>query len=646
MVIIKRIIIILLILICATSVAYSEEIQSKTIVIGGDNNFPPFEYVDKNGVAKGFNVDLIRAIAIEMGLDVEIKLEPWFKTMVNLNSDQIHAIEGMKYSEDRDLLYDFSEPYLQSSQTMFVNVENTYIVHLQDLRGQRVAIQKNDIAIDLLNEIENIHIIEFENQEMALKSLITKEVDVYIGNRLTGLYNIQRSNYREYIKMVGEEINPKNYCIAVKKGNEEIISIFNEGLREIKSNGTYDKIYKKWFGERINLSYEIVEKIIYGLLAGIILSLILIFNFYRWNYVLKNEVNLRTQELQKELIFKEQILDSIFSGLITIDKDENITLINKRALCLLKISKNHLIGKNINDTIVKDHFPIDKMRQVLGGGKEIVNLEKNICMEEKEIMVQYNIYPINYIKEKTIGVTLTFKDITKESILRKEIMIKDKLEALGRMVASIAHEIRNPLTAIKAYVDMIPYKYENEEFRKRITKDVPLEIERLDKLITSLLDYSKPKVTQKKYFLLNEEMDNIIILFKAFIRKMKIDLKINVEEDIYIYFHKEEFRQIIINLLLNSLEALKDVEEPIIHIRAYKEEEKANITLYDNGCGIEKKDLERIFEPFFTTREKGSGLGLFTSYRLIKENEGTLYVESEKKVGTKVKIQIPIKEEL
>ncbi|WP_176461831.1 transporter substrate-binding domain-containing protein [Anaeromicrobium sediminis] len=636
----------MLILICATSVAYSEEIQSKTIVIGGDNNFPPFEYVDKNGVAKGFNVDLIRAIAIEMGLDVEIKLEPWFKTMVNLNSDQIHAIEGMKYSEDRDLLYDFSEPYLQSSQTMFVNVENTYIVHLQDLRGQRVAIQKNDIAIDLLNEIENIHIIEFENQEMALKSLITKEVDVYIGNRLTGLYNIQRSNYREYIKMVGEEINPKNYCIAVKKGNEEIISIFNEGLREIKSNGTYDKIYKKWFGERINLSYEIVEKIIYGLLAGIILSLILIFNFYRWNYVLKNEVNLRTQELQKELIFKEQILDSIFSGLITIDKDENITLINKRALCLLKISKNHLIGKNINDTIVKDHFPIDKMRQVLGGGKEIVNLEKNICMEEKEIMVQYNIYPINYIKEKTIGVTLTFKDITKESILRKEIMIKDKLEALGRMVASIAHEIRNPLTAIKAYVDMIPYKYENEEFRKRITKDVPLEIERLDKLITSLLDYSKPKVTQKKYFLLNEEMDNIIILFKAFIRKMKIDLKINVEEDIYIYFHKEEFRQIIINLLLNSLEALKDVEEPIIHIRAYKEEEKANITLYDNGCGIEKKDLERIFEPFFTTREKGSGLGLFTSYRLIKENEGTLYVESEKKVGTKVKIQIPIKEEL
>jgi polar amino acid transport system substrate-binding protein len=627
-------------------VVYSEEIKSKTIVIGGDNNFPPFEYVDKNGVFKGFNVDLIRAIAIEMGLDVEVKLEPWFKTMVNLNSNKIHAIEGMKYSEDRNLSYDFSNPYLRSSQIMFVNVDNTYIVHLQDLRGQRVAIQKNDIAIDLLNGIENVNIIEFENQERALKALITKEVDVYIGNRLTGLYNIQKSNYRKYIKMVGEEIDPKNYCIAVKKGNKEIISIFNEGLRRIKLNGTYDKIYKKWFGERINLSYEIVKKIIYGLLAGIILSLILVFNFYRWNYVLKSEVNLRTQELQKESIFKEQILDSIFSGLITLDKDEYITLVNKRALSVLRISKSNLMYKKIHDTIIKDYFPIEKIRKVLEGEKEIVNLEKNICMEEKDMIIQYNIYPINYIKEDTMGVTVTFKDITKERILRKEIMIKDKLEALGRMVASIAHEIRNPLTAIKAYVDMIPYKYENEEFRKRISKDVPLEIERLDKLITSLLNYSKPKIIQKKYFLLKEEMDNTIIFFKVFIRKMKVDLKINVKDNIYIYFHKEEFRQIIINLLLNSLESLKDVQKPIIHMEAYEEEGNVNIIISDNGCGIEKKHLERIFEPFFTTKEKGSGLGLFTSYRLIKENEGKLYVESEKKVGTKVKIQIPIKGEL
>lgn len=615
--------------------------DNRTIIIGGDNYFPPFEYVDRNGVYRGFNVDIMRAIAIEMGIDIEIKLMPWHETVIQLQNKNIDAIQGMKYSETRDYLYDFSKPYLVSSQAIFVRENNKHIVNLEDLQNKKVAVQKNDISVDVLSKMENIQIIETENQEMAIEKLINIEVDAYVGNRLTGLYIIQKNGFQKEIKIVGEEINPQNYCIAVSEGNHDLLKVFDEGLKRIKENGTYDKIYKKWFGQPIGPSYGYVKKILYFSFGVLLFLVLIIFVFYRWNHLLKIEVRKRTEELARESLFKEQTLNSIFSGLITFNDKGVILWANEKALRFLDCTSAELIGKHYRDTVVEKYFYEEDFQYVLQTGIEKMNKEKTIKSNDENRIFEYNLYPLVFSKGKIYGVTLTFKDITNEKLMREKIIVKDKLESLGRLVAGIAHEIRNPLTSIKTYIELIPLKYDIEEFRDKISQDVPREIERLNTIINNLLDYSRPKKPFKELFSIKESVTNITGFFHATIESKKINLEVDIEDDLYIYIDKQQFTQIIINFLLNAIEAVENADKPLISISAQSIASQVHIIIEDNGYGIKEENINTVFEPFFTTKTNGTGLGLSISYQFIKENGGEVNIQSELGSGTKIDLIFP-----
>ncbi|WP_168198217.1 transporter substrate-binding domain-containing protein [Crassaminicella thermophila] len=623
---------------------YAEEkdVYKETIIVGGDNYFPPFEYVDKNGVYKGFNVDILRAIAIEMGIDLDIRPMPWYEAIMALNEREIDAIQGMKYSISRSYLYDFSDPYLVSSQSIFVRSDNSYIVNIEDLEKKKIAIQKNDIAKDVLKNIMDIQIIETENQQMALKKLIKGEVDAYIGNRLTGLYIIQKDGYTKDVKIVGEEINPLNYGIVVNKGNKVLLKMFNEGLMRIKKNGTYDKIYKKWFGEPINPPYAYIKRTLYFSIVVLFFSLFGIFIFYRWNYLLKKEVNKRTQQLKRESLFKEQIINSIFSGLITFNNQGIILSANEKAAYFLDMPIEAFVKKHFKDTVVKEYFYEEDFYEVLQTGKEKMNIEKNINVEGINKVFEYNIYPLVLHEDDVYGITLTFKDITNEKLMKERMIMKDKLESLGRLVAGIAHEIRNPLTSIKAYIELIPYKYDKKEFREKISEDVPKEIERLNSIISNLLEYAKPKVPNKEMVKVHDEILGIIVFFSNQIKKKNIKLICNMKEDLFIYVDKQQFKQIMINFLLNAIEAFEKTENPEICITAEKNGDFAVIIIKDNGCGIASENEKKIFEPFFTTKDNGTGLGLSISYQFIKENGGDITVSSHLETGTKINMILPL----
>jgi len=623
---------------------YLEDTEDTTIRIGGDNYFPPFEYVDDNGVYRGFNVDIMRAIAIEMGLEIEIIPMPWYQAIIELQRGNIDVIQGMKFSESRDYTFDFSEPYLVSSQAIFVSSNNKYIVDIEDLSNKKVAIQKNDISMDLLKDKDNVEIIETENQEIAIQKLLNGEVDAYIGNRLTGLYIIQKNGVSKNLKIVGEEINPQDYCVAVREGNEDLVEIFNEGLNLIRKNGTYDKVYKKWFGEPIETSNEFIKRVLYMSFGVLILLLFIIYMFYRWNHILKNEVSKRTEELKREAVFKEQTLNSIFSGLITFNNFGVILSANKKATHFLKVSQEELVGKHYRETDVKSYFHEDYFEDVLERGIEKLNIEKTIDVQGKNVVLEYNLYPLVISKDNIDGITLTFKDITHEKIMKEKIIMKDKLESLGRLIAGIAHEIRNPLTSIKTYIELIPKKYENPEFRQKISEDVPREIERLNSIISSLLDYSRPSIPNKEPVDVKKTVKEIVAFFCNHLKEKDISLELDLDDDLYIFVDKQQFTQIMINFLLNSVEAMDNIDNPRILITNKVDNSKAYIIIVDNGCGIPQENISMIFEPFFTTKTKGTGLGLSISYQFIKENGGEINIQSTLDKGTRIEIVFPLSE--
>nr|WP_243429081.1 transporter substrate-binding domain-containing protein [Clostridium pascui] len=490
--------------------------QNVVLEVAGDINFPPFEYLDESHTYVGFNVDLIRAVALRSGMEVKFTPMKWEDACEKLKQGEVDIIEGMKRTTERDKLYDFSEEILTNSQSIFVLNENNYLNKYEDLVQHTVAIQKGDVAVNNLQNMEGVKIIFTKDQEDAFKKLLSKEVDAFIGNTLTGVYYANKLSINNKLKIVGGPLNSTAYSIAVRKGDKATLELLNKGIKEIKENGTYDMIYTKWFGQSFKYSNWYVRNTLKYSLIAMCIFLIVLFLMYMWNDKLKEEVEKKTKSLE----------------------------------------------------------------------------------------------------------------MANES-LRK----KDRMESLGILMAGIAHEIRNPLTSIKTYAELLPKKYDNPKFREMISKDIPYEIERLNNLINELLEYSKPKKAFKENTNLYEVVEKILALTANKIQKENVKINIEIPNNIFIYADKNHLKQIIINLILNGIESLNK-DKKIINISTMESLGKIYLMIEDNGCGMDKDELNKIYDPFYTTKASGTGLGLFVCYQLMEENSGRIHVSSAKGEGT------------
>lgn len=642
---INRIILIILIFIIPKPLlAYGEDI----IIIGGDRNYPPYEYIDENGDYRGFNVDIMRALAIELGIDIRFKPMDWKSAIKALENGEIDAIQGMSYNEDRAKKYEFSEKHLENSLIYFVPKEASFIFELSDLKGKKVAVQRNDLAENVLFQVDNVDVVMLLDLEEALDKLVNKEVDVVLGSKLVGTYIIRKKDLSDEIKMVGYEFNQTPYSIAFKKGNDQLKNKFDKALKQLKEDGIYQKIYEKWFGQEEEVNLQNFKYAIYILFIIIIVILMISLFIYKINKKLKKEVDKRTEELnfknkqlgeknriiEQNYRFKKQILDNLGIGLITFNKDGIITTINNDCEELIEIGQE-LIGKGYYKERLDGFFDIDKIQSCIEDGKKYRYIEKTFVRNNEQFTFAYTLWPLYGDNNNHIGGVLTFRDITDVILYEKKLNQKDKMESLGRLVSGIAHEIRNPLTAIKTYIELLPIKYDNERFRDKIVNQVPKEIDRLNNLLSELLDYSKPKKIEKEMIRFKELIDGIKELFISELDRKDIKLSCNIE-DVNIYGDKQQIKQILINLLINSVEAIE--KEGNINLTVKEEKGSVLVIIEDNGEGIEEKDLKSIFDPFYTTKPTGTGLGLFICYKYIKENKGEIKIESKKGKGTKIYI--------
>lgn len=647
-------------LLSITAHARTEEIE--IIRVAGDNNFPPFEYVADSGSFTGFNIDIMNAISIETGVKIEYVPMPWNDAIEALRTGKIDAIQGMKYSKARDQIFDFSDPYFISSQGIFVLKNNAYIFQLDDLKGRKIAVQKGDIANDMLRRVPGITLVEANSQEEAVQSLLQGEVDAFVGNRYTGQYFLQKKNQQSLIKIVGEPIAPTDYGVAVMPENKRLLSIINRGIARIKSDGTYEKIERKWMGEYILPSSSRLQDILHYLEFGLAISVLVFGVVLWWNRLLKKEVNRRTlliasmnQQLKEKMTlleenvqFQQQLLDSTYSFYVTLDVTGRIVMMNRKAIQYLGLEQS-LLGKPLASTVLAQFIPARQVEDVLQGGNAYLQQESiwegatHIARGEQR-MIQYSIIPITSMTREITGVIINFQDITEQKDLEKKMEHEDRLRSLGQLTLGIAHEIRNPLMSIFTYTQLLPKKLDNPRFRDFFIKQVPSEIMRLNTLVNDLFDYARPKPSQPICFSLDEQIDGVIQLCHQQIREKQIDVSFQWQKKpLLAKADLHQAKQIWINLILNAL----DVMEPggKLTIRGFLENGLAVVEIEDSGPGISHDDKYKIFEPFYTTKGHGVGLGLSITYRLIQENHGSIDVKSQRGIGTTMIVQLPALQE-
>ncbi|MCL5039653.1 MAG: transporter substrate-binding domain-containing protein [Firmicutes bacterium] len=667
----------------------------RTLRIAGDNNFPPYEFLAENGAYKGFNVDLLHAVAIEMGLDIELVPMPWSEAQKALQEGRVDAIQGMKLTPDRQKVYDFSDPYLTSSQAIFVRVDNHFIIDLEDLSGNKVAVQKGDFAYDLLQPMARVRLTVTENQEEALDLLLAGKVDAFVGNRLTGLYFLGKKQAYGQVKIVGEPINPTPYGLAVRRGDQEILKVFNAGLRRIKENGTYDKIYFKWFGETIEDKADRLRKILYFVLLATLIVLVVSFGIWRWNQLLRQEVKRRTRELEflnqrlreqageieESNRLKEQILNSVYIGIVTLDRHGVILSANARARQLVG---SELVGQHYRATTLLAFLGEEDLLATLQSGQEFIGREKEVALAQADWRVtesgaanrsnqagngrepgapeprddssrdavanptglaasprifRYNVSPLRDEAGQVLGAVVILRDITADKLIAQRLIQEDKMETVGRLVAALAHEIRNPLTALKTFAELLPVKFDKPHFREEASRHIPAEIDRLNLLISDLLDYSRPRPPQIEECRVTELIQSTLALFTKEIRQKGIAVEMSISDDVRVRADHSQLRQVLINLILNSLAATA----PGGHLRfaAKRIGPKVALSVEDDGRGMTAEEQERAFEPFFTTKRDGIGLGLYVSYQLVKENGGEITLASWPGQGTRVTLELP-----
>ncbi|UFJ39779.1 PAS domain S-box protein [Brevibacillus humidisoli] len=248
--------------------------------------------------------------------------------------------------------------------------------------------------------------------------------------------------------------------------------------------------------------------------------------------------------------------------------------------------------------------------------------------------------PIFHASGKRQALVVIGRDIADrkktEDLLRKS----DKLSAVGELAAGVAHEIRNPLTALKGFIQLLRSSESKHDHYFEIMLS---ELDRINSIVGELLLLAKPQVFTFEQKNVISLLKNVISLLdtQAIMRKVEIRTAFEVEE-LPILCVENQLKQVFINLLKNALEAMPQSGGEIMIRVGCQEADRVIISIIDQGCGIPEDRLPRLGEPFYTTKEKGTGLGLMVSYKIIQDHQGTISFSSQIGKGTKVDIVLPI----
>ncbi|MBU1355560.1 MAG: transporter substrate-binding domain-containing protein [Candidatus Edwardsbacteria bacterium] len=271
------------------------------LVFGSDQDYPPYEWLDKNGQPQGFNVDLIRAIGQAMGYEVTVRLGPWARIREDLEIHGTVDVADMFFTEQRAKRVDFAEPFWVVHDEIFVRQGEKEIKSLDDLAGREVLCQEGGSIYDLLREdVPAAKLILVGSDPEALRRLASGRHDCAVVGSVVGRYTINRSGLSN-LTATSQPLWPRDYCFVTAKGRPQLLADLNLGLAILKETGRFDEIYDKWFKEYLPRKPWLDKFLKYLPLLAFGLAALAI-AVAAWILTLRHQVRGRTQKLQRTLL--------------------------------------------------------------------------------------------------------------------------------------------------------------------------------------------------------------------------------------------------------------------------------------------------------------------------------------------------------
>ena len=517
---------------------YSVETILKVAV---EPNLPPYQFTE-NGEYIGVHIDLLNSIAKKYNFIIEyIPVKNSIEAAESLTNGEVDIVLGVINNSSLKFKEEATDSISQSSIFMI-----TFDEKVDDLRnnmntGKLTAVLQNDtIGYSYISEMNYLRYTVVSNQVRAFNLLKEKKADVLVGVKNSILYQLEKSNLEEDYTIVSNYMVPIEYTMITKPGDKELLYKLNNGLKELRISGEYEKIHDKWINEGKYIIKETIKRISFlAFIIFVTVAVIIMINI-RINKLLRKQVDEKTRELQEtnknlenQIIetrnnseLKNRIVESSPNGIIVFDRDFNITLYNQSACNITSLKE---LPQSIFEIELLNNLLKDKIDKLFLENTEFINEEITLKNENNDnISYRYNIYHLYDFDGSIRGAILSVDDITKELKIKEQVYEREKNKALNQIIAGIAHEIRNPLTSIKTFVELIPIKRDNRQFQSQMAEFVPKEVDRVNNLIKNLIDYAKPEKNNKEKVSISEIVKSCTVLVNPVLENKKIEL--NVDE--------------------------------------------------------------------------------------------------------------------
>ncbi|MHB1025793.1 MAG: PAS domain S-box protein [Desulfobacteria bacterium] len=630
-----------------------------------DPLFPPFEFLDSSGVARGITPDLLAIMGKKLGVEFRTVAYPtWSDVLEAVKQGKVDILGTLTRTPEREGFLLFSRPYLSVPYVLFVRENGSDPETIDDMVSRRLGVVKNyGINTWLSAEHPNIHPVAVEDTATGITMVATGQLDAMLEALPVGV-RIVREKSLTNIRIVPRHIYTLPQHFGVRKEEPFLLSIVQKGL-DLLTETERSEVFVRWTGQDFSRPPPAISPLLRDALLILVAAAVL---SWAWIVALRRSVRRATQSLRESEERYRELFENANDIIYTHDLAGNFTSINKVAEQALGYTLDEALKSNMFSILAPEYVDVVRQmmsRKVAEGSQTQYELEV-VCKDDRRVPLEVSTRII-YRRGKAVGVQGIARDITdrkraeaEKEKLQSQLQQAQKMEAVGRLAGGVAHDFNNLLTVITGYSELLLRKIGKESPMYGDLDEIKRAGERAALMTRQLLAFSRKQIIEPKVI----HLDHLVAeMHKMLTRLIGEDISIQVttgKSTGSVKVDPGQFQQILMNLAVNARDAMPGGGKIVI--------ETANVDLdagycashpyvtpgryvmlsvSDTGKGMSEEVKAHIFEPFFTTKAKGSGtgLGLATTYGVVKQAGGSIEVYSEVGIGTTIKIYLPRVEE-
>lgn len=579
-----------------------------------------FMNADGNGFLQEYMDDVFRNV------DLDIRL-----------TDEEEGADGRITAvtdEDRNVDSNYVPPLLQLDWAMYVKADGQLN---SDLSGVIVEGYQRSEANDISYDGQDVDFVYADSAEEALELARAEDLDFMLAPR-SAMWLALDGN-KDYLAME-DSVYSQNVCIMVDE-DSVLYTLMNKCINVTDRHTLSYEVSQKWFDGNGPVYMKENNEDVYMLVLIIFTSvMIAFFIYYQTNKNLYAELENRMEKLNES----KKELKTTFNGVsyYLAELDLNGVVLDINRYFFEAVHKN-VTNSNIYDILEMDEEGRASLQEMMERASRGEYTESREITRKQDIF-EVDIFPIEGAKGVVEKLLFMARDITGEVMAERQMLQDNKMIAVGQLAAGVAHEIRNPLGIIRNYCYVLKNMDVDMEIRDKAIGHIEAAVDRSGAIINNLLNFSRASSGQEEWIDVEEHIRSLASLNDNILRKKNIKLEITCSEKIETYIRVEALDMILINLVQNATDAMKENGKLSIKVVKYKQE--FEIDVQDTGTGIEEDILQNIFNPFFTTKEghKGNGLGLYIVYNETGKLDGKIDVRSKVGVGSVFMLPLPLRE--